>query len=61
MATAYTIPTEAKHPEPTYPATDGQPREATSPTDSVEEQVRKGLFLYGSDEYVNIRVLLDNN
>ncbi len=61
MKTAFSLTAEIPNPDPDYRAKDAQPQESDSLTVSIEEQVKKGLFLYAPDEFVNIRVLLDND
>ena len=61
METAFSLTAEVPPSEPEYSATDDQPQEPSSLPESIEEQVKRGLFLYQPDEFVNIRVLLDND
>ncbi len=60
METAFSLTAEVQPFVPEHSATDDQPQKPSSLSDSIEEQLTRGLFLYQPDELVNIRVLLDN-
>ena len=61
METTYSLSAEIPQPVSANSATDASPQEPSSLTENIEEQVKRGLFIFEPDECVNVRTLWDND